>query len=34
MPSIESKFDWMTLTPYSFSKPLKTEGSTKSAQLK
>ncbi len=34
MPSIESKFDWMTLTPYSFSNPSKTAGATKSAQLK
>ena len=28
MPSIESKFDWMTLTPYSFWKPSNTVGST------
>jgi hypothetical protein len=34
MPSIESKFDWTTWTPYSFAKPLNTDGSTKSAQLK
>ena len=27
MPSIESKLDWMILTPYSFWKPLKMLGS-------
>ena len=34
MLSIESKFDWMILTPYSLSKPLSTLGWTYSAQLK